>query len=506
MLTRAVVYIRVSTVGQLDNYSLDTQKRACIEYCEREGFEVDHIFQEEGESAKTANRTQLQAMISYCAAEAKRREIGFVVVYKVDRLARQVEDHTAIRALLARRGIQLRAVMEAFDDSPGGKFMENVMAAVAQLDNDNRSARTIAGMREGLNRGRWMWQAPLGYVKGDRDSPSLLRDPHLAPLVQFAFERVASGRMSRPEVLAEVTSLGLVTRRGKAMSLQSFGKMLSNQLYRGRMMVPTWKFDGPGDFEAIVSPELFESVQAVLCGNAPSKQSRHLDHPDFPLRRVVLCGRCGSPLTASWSRGRSGRYPYYRCYRKGCRGTSIRKERLEGLFVSHLEALSVRSEVFALLDAVVKDAWNDRLRESLAAEKRLGARMSDLEVKRNRLVDAYLDGHIDELTYKGQVIRRNEEEAQVKTQLDAAKPPEIDLTRTLAFAQTLLGDLSGCWNRLNWQQKPSFLWALYPTGLTYRDGSIGTAQTPWLFAQSGADRSEENGLAAPTGFEPVSPP
>jgi site-specific DNA recombinase len=115
-LTRAVVYIRVSTVGQLDNYSLDTQKRACIEYCEREGFEVDHIFQEEGESAKTANRTQLQAMISYCAAEAKRREIGFVVVYKVDRLARQVEDHTAIRALLARRGIQLRAVMEAFDD------------------------------------------------------------------------------------------------------------------------------------------------------------------------------------------------------------------------------------------------------------------------------------------------------------------------------------------------------------------------------------------------------
>ena len=506
-MTRAVVYLRVSTVEQVENYSLDTQERGCVDYCERNGFDVDRIFREEGESAKTADRTQLQAMINYCAAEAKRRGIGVVVVYRVDRLARQVEHHTAIRAVLKKLGVQLRAVMETFDDSPGGKFLENVMAAVAQLDNDVRADRTKAGMQEGLSRGRWMWKAPLGYVKGDRSSQSLLQDPVLAPLVKCAFEGVASRRKTQREELAEVTSLGLVTRRGRPMSLQSFGDMLRNPLYMGRVVVPKWGFEGPGDFEALVSPELFESVQAALEGRAPSKESRNLDHPDFPLRRVVRCGRCDTPLTASWSRGRNRRYPYYHCRKKACGGTNVRKELLEDLFVSHLKALNVRPEVFRVLDAVVEDAWKDRRREAVVIAKRLEARMSDLAVKRNRLFDAYFfDARIDQPTYERQVTRVDQEVAQAQVQLGVAQVPEIDLSRTLAFAQTLLEDLPGCWNRLNWQQKPPFLRALYPTGLTYEDGTIGTTQAPWLLAQIGADSGRESVLAAPTGFEPVSPP
>jgi len=504
-MTKAVLYIRVSTLEQVDNYSLDTQERACRDYCAREGFEVDRVFREEGESAKTANRTQLQAMLNYCAVEAKRRSIAEVVIYRVDRLAREAQDYLAIRASLLKVGVQVRAVAEVFDDSPAGKLIESIMAVVAQFDNDVRAARTVAGMREGLGRGRWMWRAPLGYVKGDRSSPSLVQDI-MAPLVQLAFERVASGGATRRDVLAEVTGLGFATRCGAPVSLQSFGTLLSNPLYMGRIVVPKWDIDGPGDFEPIVSAHLFESVQAILKGRSASKESRNQDHPDFPLRRAVRCGRCGTPLTASWSRGRSGRYPYYHCRKKGCRGTNVRKELLEGLFVRHLEALSIRPEIFCLLDAVVEEAWKDRLRESLVVEKRLATRMSDLELKRDRLVDAYLDGHLDQSTYEHQVIRLNQDEAQMKVQFAAAQPPEINLTRTLAFARVLLEDLPGCWNRLDWQQKPPFLRALYPTGLTYRDGSIGTAQTPWLLAQIGADSNGEYGLAAPTGFEPVSPP
>ena len=119
-----------------------------------------------------------------------------------------------------------------------------------------------------------MWKAPLGYVKGDRSSQSLLQDPVLAPLVKCAFEGVASRRKTQREELAEVTSLGLVTRRGRPMSLQSFGDMLRNPLYMGRVVVPKWGFEGPGDFEALVSPELFESVQAALEGRTEQRVSK----------------------------------------------------------------------------------------------------------------------------------------------------------------------------------------------------------------------------------------
>lgn len=62
----AVIYVRVSHPSQVDNFSLDTQLRACEEYCRREGLDVLERFREEGESAKTTDRTQLQRMLQYC--------------------------------------------------------------------------------------------------------------------------------------------------------------------------------------------------------------------------------------------------------------------------------------------------------------------------------------------------------------------------------------------------------------------------------------------------------
>ena len=60
---KAVIYVRVSTAEQVENFSLETQRRACEEYCEREGIEVDSVFVEKGESAKTTNRPQLQNLL-----------------------------------------------------------------------------------------------------------------------------------------------------------------------------------------------------------------------------------------------------------------------------------------------------------------------------------------------------------------------------------------------------------------------------------------------------------
>lgn len=62
----AVIYVRVSTKGQTENLSLPTQLKAGEEYCERQGFNVLARFRAEGESAKTANRTELQKLLHYC--------------------------------------------------------------------------------------------------------------------------------------------------------------------------------------------------------------------------------------------------------------------------------------------------------------------------------------------------------------------------------------------------------------------------------------------------------
>ena len=89
----AVIYIRVSTKEQTENLSLPTQLKACEEYCERQGFEVLSRFREEGESAKTADRTELQKLLHYC--RINKGKVQFVVVFNLTRFAREKYDHFA---------------------------------------------------------------------------------------------------------------------------------------------------------------------------------------------------------------------------------------------------------------------------------------------------------------------------------------------------------------------------------------------------------------------------
>ena len=157
----AVIYVRVSTKEQTENLSLPTQLRACEEYCRRQGYEVLERFHEEGESAKTTDRSQLQNLLTFCRLNKGR--VHFVVVFNLTRFARDKYDHFALRSLLQSLGISLRSATEPIDDTSTGKLMEGVLAAFAQFDNDCRSDRTRAGMKAALELGRWVFLAPIGY-------------------------------------------------------------------------------------------------------------------------------------------------------------------------------------------------------------------------------------------------------------------------------------------------------------------------------------------------------
>src|SRR6185436_15283384 len=156
----AVIYVRVSTKEQTENLSLPTQLKACEAYCQRQGFHVLARFREEGESAKTADRTELQKLRQFCRTNKGR--VQFAVVFNLTRFARDKYDHFALRAHLKSLGISLRSATEPIDDTSTGKLMEGVLAAFAQFDNDCRSDRTRA-RHEGRTGAR-----PLGVSGADR--------------------------------------------------------------------------------------------------------------------------------------------------------------------------------------------------------------------------------------------------------------------------------------------------------------------------------------------------
>jgi site-specific DNA recombinase len=500
----AVIYVRVSDPRQAENLSLATQLRTCEEYCRRQGFEVLERFKEQGESAKTADRTELQKLLKHCRTH--KGKIQFVVVFNLTRFAREKYDHFALRAHLKSLGISLRSATEPIDDTATGKLMEGVLAAFAQFDNDCRSDRTRAGMRAALELGRWTFLAPIGYLNAPRWSgKSLVEDPERAPFVRRAFEDFATGRFTKKEVLAEITRLGLRTRRGLKVSPQAFDVMLENRLYIGILDVPDYGVHGRrGDFEPLISEELFYQVQGVLNGRIRIVAPRERNRPDFPLRGLVRCDACGRGLTASWSKGRNDRFAYYHC-RPQCRAINISKTKLEGLFVEELERLQPTPGYMRLIKESVLRVWHERkaaIKNDTADQER---RVKAIHQKLDWLDEAFiLAKTIDLDTYERQRDRLREELTLAQIDRHTSELEELDVEGILAFAERVLPRASDLWAQASLDQRQRLQQLFFPDGIAF-DGNrfVGTGATAPAFSYLREIRTENEGLVDQTGIEPA---
>ena len=500
----AVIYIRVSTKEQTENLSLPTQLRACEEYCRREGFEILERFKEEGESAKTADRTELQRLLTYCRTHKGR--VQFLVVFNLTRFARDKYDHFALRSHLQSLGISLRSATEPIDDTSTGKLMEGVLAAFAQFDNDVRSDRTRAGMRAALELGRWVFLAPLGYMNAPRTvGKSLIPDPERASIVRRIFEEYATGRFTKQQMLQHATAWGLRNRRGRPLSSQAVGTLLRNQLYAGIVDVPEYGVRGKrGDFEPLLSEDTFYRVQAVMAGRTPSAAPLLRGHPDFPLRGFVRCESCGRGLTGSWSKGRREYYAYYHC-RPGCRAVNVTKGKLEGRFADELALLQPTPGYMRLLKESVLQIWKARkatVREELATAERIAKAIQD---KLDRLDEAFLfERSIDIDTYDRHAEKLREELTLARIDRHSGQLDELDVEGILAFAERVLPRAADLWVQASLEQRQRFQQLFFPEGIAFDgNGFVRTGVTAQAFSYLQPIEGGNESLVDLTGIEPV---
>lgn len=466
---RAVIYCRVSDPRQAQNLSLSTQEETCRAYCQRQGYDVAEIFIDEGESAKTADRTAFRRMVTYC--RERRGKVHAVVVYALTRFSRNSADHHAIATLLRGFGVVLRSATEPIDESPSGRLMEGILAAMAQFDNDQRSERVKAGMRAAAQRGRWVTRAPIGYRNGNRHAgePSLVPDPERAPLVRRLFERVAAGEPASRELHADVTALGLRTRRGVPLRPKALHEVLRNPVYVG--LLPS-QGRVRGDFTPLVTQQVFDQVQARLDarGAAITAATRHVNHPDFPLRRFVRCATCGKGLTASWSQGRREKAAYYHCT-AGC--SRVRREALEDAFIGLLDALAPKPAYRRAFEEHVLDVWRSQFADATAARTRLQHQVSTLERRLSHIDSLFVDERLDEESYRKQRDRTREDLTVARLQLHETDETSADVDGMLAFALQALTQASAIWTSASTvADRMRIQSVFFPEGLTWESSPV----------------------------------
>ena len=499
----AVVYARVSTKEQVSNLSLATQEKQCRDYCSRNGYTVLEVFVDAGESAKTVDRPEFQKMLEFCRQH--RGRVAAVVVYSVSRFSRNQIDHVTVRALLSRYGVTVRSVTEGIDDSPQGKLIEGMTSVIAEYENNMKGQRSRAGMTEALQNGRWTFVPPIGYLRtGSRSLSTLVPDPARAPLIAEAFRLYGGGAYTKKDVLAIVTASGLRSRSGKKLTLQTFDRLLRNQIYAGRLRVDVWRVDEAASFPSLVSAHEFEAVQAVLTGRRVTQPKHLRNHPDFPLRHFTRCGECGRPLTASWSKGRTRHYGYYRC--PGCKGVKVPHDKLHEEFRGFVEAFQPKAEYARLFRAVVEDVWKEKQRDAVLQSRQLERRIDVLRQRRARYVDAVADGRLREEEVRDRLDEVSEELAEARLALTEAHVEEIDVEAVLNFAEHMLTNVARLWTEAPAATKERLQAAVFPKGVRYSASGFGTDATCMMFSQLPGIQPAESRLASPTRFELVLPP
>ena len=344
-LRKAVLYCRVSSKAQTKRGDgLGSQQTRCLESARFRGYSVVDIYTDDM-TGKYLDRPGLQAMLGFLR---KHRADGVVVIVDdISRMARHVGTHWELRDLIRRAGGELESPSYEFRDNADSRMVENVLAGAAQHQREKNAEQTVNRMRSRLLNGYWCYQPPIGYVHKTVAGHGKLicRNEPVASIVEEALEGFACGRFetqvevkrfleSKPEFPKDLPNGEIRNQR--------VTDILTRVVYAGMVEAPKWNVSlRKGQHEGLISFGTYERIQRRLSEGAKAPARKDIS-ADFPLRGAVLCGDCGKPLTACWSKSKTGQtHPYYFCYAKGCVSyrKSIRRDQIEGEFEALLAQL-----------------------------------------------------------------------------------------------------------------------------------------------------------------------
>lgn len=499
----ALLYVRVSSEEQTHGFSLANQEKACREYCRQNGWETIRVFREEGESAKTTDRTQLKLMQDYCLKNMGK--VGYIVVWKVDRFARSTHDHIMLRKFFSDIGIELKSATEVIENTPMGKAAEGMLAIMAQYENDVKTERTLMGMREKARNGYWPVGAPWGYknVKDSTGKKIIVQDPEKAPVVKYIFQEFARGTIRVSDLAKKVREKWNVrSKRGFKISKQLVYKILRNPIHCGKVVIPKWGVSEKGKHEPIISEAEFDEVQNILNGGKRAHQPKSRDHPGFPLRGV-LCDECGRALTGGYSKGRNQMYAYYSCITPSCpHKGSIKKDTLEVAFTHFLESLTPHDGLLEAFAEAVVVVYEHERKEGIAALRKIESQIAKIDEELDEIIQLTIKKVLSQQDYFEQSERRKALKRELEVRREQLSNPEASVEADVRFGLALVKELPMLWRTLEPGELRVLRGLLFPQNLRYDRSVFKTAELPPIYKLKSSSEDDLNRYVTLSGFEP----
>lgn len=449
------IYVRVSTEEQVDEgFSIQAQLETLRTYARLHQCIIFDEYVDEGISGKLIeNRPELNRLL----ADAKQGQFDEVMVWKVNRISRSMADLLYISGKLEEHGVAFKSFSEPFDTgNAAGKFLMQMMGAVAELERNTIVDNVKLGMRQRAKQGKWNGGQTIGYasieIEGStnrkRKETRLELVESEAAIVRLIFHKYAEGKGFK-SITNDLNYVGYKTKMGSPFSITTVKGILSNPLYIGKVRFnkqQDWntkrrKGTNPdpiivdGQHTAIISQELWDKVQARYA-NA-NKHPARVYYGSLPFTGVMRCPQCGHGMVAQRATRKSKKTgevkytPYYQCGQftnKGssvCRANSVRADYAEQEIMNRVQQLLDKTE---LIDDLTTSINGKRTVDKKPLEQelqRLEKEMADIDHKKGKYYRLYeedmlepkeLKTKINELSEVGQ--RLEQQQTTIRKQLN----------------------------------------------------------------------------------------
>jgi site-specific DNA recombinase len=405
----AVSYLRVSTrdqafrgEGDNEGFSIPAQREANRYKALSMGALVVKEFVDRGASARSANRPELQLMLEYLTEH----DVDYVIVHKLDRLARNRSDDVEISKSLEASNVRLVSTTESIDQTPSGMLLHGIMSSIAEFYSRNLAAEVMKGMTQKARSGGTVGRAPIGYrnfrtTDGEgRESRTVVIDDERAPMIKRAFELYATGDWTISNLVDYLNERGLTTVSTPKLASKPIlegllHKVLINPYYKGQTRFQGVEYEGR--HEALVDDLTWQRVQDVLASHVNGERLRK--HPHF-LKSTVFCGQCGERLLVQHSTSGSGLvYPYFYCSgrqskRTKCTQKAVLIYEVEQKLEDHYLQIQLEQSFRNSVEKMIREEFQKTKAQNEGELQILKREREKLERQREKLMEAHYAGAI----------------------------------------------------------------------------------------------------------------
>lgn len=407
----AVIYARYSSDKQSEQ-SIEGQLRVCNEYAQKCGFRVIGEYIDRALTGRYDDRPEFQKMID----DAEKRQFQYIIVYKLDRFARNRYDSAVYKHKLKKYNIRVISATENIGDNPESILLEALLEASAEYFSVDLSQKVKRGMNESaLKANSCGGTIPLGYRI---ENKKLVADEKYVPIVQYIFNSYANG-MSKKDIAKSLNEKGYRNSRGNPFRPNSFDNILSNKKYIG---IYTYdEVEVENGCPAIIDKNMFEKCQNKLktTKRMPAKAKAKIE---YLLTGKLFCGMCGSHMVgeSGYSSNNKNIYTYYACSKKkkerACVKKNEKKDFLEWYVVEQTMQYILsphRLEFVAdrVVEAYNKEFGDDSVKE---LEKQLKKIDSEFDSLVDTLIKTQIQSAIEKINEKLQILEYRKEDVSLE--------------------------------------------------------------------------------------------